>query len=237
MFLLWTNQPVKKAEFDLLAVRWLNDQRIEQKPKTVGRRYTSLKTWASWAKWPAPSLEDYTLPTPARPQPHPIDEGIDGVVAMLEASRQENHRALVALCGFAGLRVSEALAVRPTDIDYHARTLTVRGKGDRQRIVPLSDKAWLAIIPAAVNAAAFSRQFVVGISDRTARRLLNSLGERAGLAAHVSSHDLRATFATAAYDKSLNLRAVQELLGHASPTTTQVYTRISMNTMRDAADL
>jgi len=238
MMLLWADQTaIRPDQFDNLAVRWLNASRKEQKPKTTTRRYTSLRTWATFAEWPAPMLEEYTLPTPARATPHPIPEGIDGVLAMAKVATNDRHRALVGLCGFAGLRVSEALSVRPADVDHHNRTLMVRGKGDRERVVPLSDKAYAAIMPAVVDAAALLRESVVGLSDRGARDALTNLAKKVGISIHVSSHDLRATFATAAYDKTLNLRAVQELLGHSNPATTQVYTRVSMTTMRDAADL
>jgi site-specific recombinase XerD len=77
---------------------------------------------------------------------------------------------------------------------------------------------------------------VVGLKDRFARRVITELGVRAKLERHTSSHDLRATFATAVYDHTLDQRVVQELLGHSSGTTTEIYIGRSNDQMRKAVE-
>lgn len=237
MMLEELNEPeISMEEFEDTAMEWLQEYRRTIAPKTTSRRLTSLRAFARWAGW-GPMLVDYSAPTPARGMPHPLPEGIEGVKRLIEAARQENQVALVALCGLCGLRVAEALAVRPSDFDHDNKTLSVRGKGDRTRIVPVSETAWHFLVRPVTRAFIEGDRQVVGLKDRFARRVITDLGVRAGLQRHISSHDLRATFATAVYDKTLDLRVTQELLGHASSSTTELYTGITMNKMRGAVEL
>lgn len=144
-------------------------------------------------------------------------------------------RALIGLCGYAGLRIHEALACTPDWFDLHNMTLNVRGKGDKQRIIPISERAWGAVQDAYIQAK-LSGGRLINYKDRSARKAVTSMGRKAKLSRAVSSHDLRATFATAAYDHTLNQRAVQELLGHASGTQTEVYIGVRLNAMTEAVN-
>jgi site-specific recombinase XerD len=235
-FLEWADDSISDDQFESRASAYLNANRRVWKPKTTGRKLTALRSYAKWAGMPD-ALSDYTAPTPARPTPHPIPDGIEGVCRMADVAENARQQALVSFCGLAGLRVAEALDATPAWIDAAAMTLTVWGKGDRQRTIPLSVKAWLRLAPAVGEAIVQPRERIVSYSDRAAREAITRLGKKAGLSRNISSHDLRATFATAAYDKSKDLRAVQELLGHGSSKTTELYTGVSMENMRGAADL
>lgn len=225
---------VPQEQFESQAMRWLNETRATTAPKTTCRRLTSLRAFAKWAGW-GNVLGEYSPPTPSRGTPHPLPEGIDGVERLLEVCTNDKQRALVALCGYCGLRVAEALAVRPAHFNLTEMTLTVRGKGDRTRVVPVSAKAWEVLARPYIKHYE-SRTPLVGLKDRFARRTITDLGLRAGLTRHISSHDLRSTFGTEVYDKTLDLRATQELLGHQSVETTQLYTAVSMDKMRAAVD-
>jgi site-specific recombinase XerC len=223
--------------FDQLSTGYLNSIRKTLAPKTVQRRMTAFRTYARSLDWKCPALAEYRAPTPARPVPHPLPEGVDGVTRMIVAAANERQKALIGLCGLAGLRCTEARLLPLDHIDWTETTLKVVGKGDKTRIVPMTTTL-VAVIAARVGQAALAGDNVlVGLSDRQARDAITVAARRAGLARHVSSHDLRATFATAAYNKSLNLRAVQELLGHASSTTTEVYTAVDINHLREAASI
>jgi site-specific recombinase XerD len=215
---------------------WLNRMRTEWSPRTTRRRLSVLRGWGKFHGEPT-FLARYSAPKIARAKPHPIPEGVDGVLRMIDAAADyiPAYAALVALTGLAGLRVSEAAAVRPEDIDATTHTLTVRGKGDKERIIPLSDTAWSSVAPALDRTE--PGETLVEFCSGECRKIITRLGEKAGLSGRVSSHDMRATFATAAYSGSHNLRAVQELLGHASPETTQIYTMVSENDMRTAANI
>lgn len=204
-------------------------------PKTTGRRLTSLRAFAKWAKW-GEVLQDYNAPTPPRTIPHPLPEGIEGVYRLISTSTVERQKSLIALCGLMGCRVSEALSIRPSDFDLPNMVLTIRGKGDRTRYVPISSRAWEILQVPYIRAAA-TNEPIVGMKDRAARGIIKSLGKRARLKRPISSHDLRATFATAVHDKTLNIRITQELLGHASLMTTQIYTAVNEEKYRSAVEL
>jgi integrase/recombinase XerC len=222
-------------DLEELTMIWLNADRQRLSPKTTVRRLTSVKSFSRWAGH-GEILGEYVAPTPARALPHPIPEGMDGVLRMVQAARLPHHRALVALGGLVGCRVAESLGVRTGDLDTRDRLLTIRGKGDKTRVVPVSARAWDIILPAWLDAQV-TRSNVVPIGDRSARETITSLGKRARLTRHVTSHDLRATYGTWVYDRTCDLRVVQELLGHSSPETTQVYTQIGMGKMRAAVEL
>lgn len=156
---------------------------------------------------------------------------------MIDRTRNPLHKALLALNGLLGLRIDEVIHVCLDHFDLNEMTLKVRGKGDKTRIVPVSSRAWTTIKPRYDACAAANLSFLVPYSNRGARKAVSRHGRTAGLSRHVVSHDLRATALTAAYDKSLDLRAVQEIAGHTDPRTTQLYTQVSMTNMRTALDL
>lgn len=156
---------------------------------------------------------------------------------LIDVAHQENHKALIALCGLCGCRVAEALSIRPSDFDLEQMLLHIRGKGDKGRHVPVSNRAWDVMALSVTRAFVSENAQVVGLRDRFARQIISDLGERAGLRRHISSHDLRSTFATEIYNRTLDLRLVQELLGHSSSTTTELYTGISQDKMRAAVEL
>lgn len=227
---------IPEEEFQEIAQNWLTANRKKMGFKTTGRRLTSLKSFAVWAKW-GPLFEDYSAPTPARGKPHPLPEGIEGVRRMIAYAHCDRHAALIALCGLCGLRIGEALKVRPSHFDLNEMTLVIYGKGDKERVVPVSETAWEVLQVPVTRAFVEHDALVVGLRDRYARAVVTRLALHAGLRRRVSSHDLRATFATAVYDKTLDQRLVQELLGHTSGTTTEIYTQRTIPQMRSGVEL
>lgn len=203
-------------------------------PKTTGRRLTSLRAFARWAKWET-ELSEYRAPTPTKTIPHPLPERLDGLIRLLKVAKNPEQEALIGACGFIGLRVSEALAFKTSWLDAQARTIRVRGKGDKERVVPVSPRAWSAICTAYVNAM-HGDGYLIHYQDRTARKCITSLGRRAGLARSISSHDLRATYATILGDNNVPPRVIQELLGHASLSTTEIYMGVGMSALKNAVD-
>jgi len=151
------------------------------------------------------------------------------VVVAAEAASPA-HRALVALCLGAGLRVSEALALRPMDLTEEAghRVARVSGKGGRERVVPLSPSAWSLLLPALEASPAPTAPIIRGpqggtIDRHRALRMIEALGRTAGLGHTLRPHDCRHTAATLALNAGASIHRVQDLLGHASPQTTQRY--------------
>lgn len=185
--------------------------------------------------WPD-FLAEYRPPKAAKGVAHPLPEGVDGIAAMLEVAKRPEHEALVALCGIMGLRVGEALKVRPSHFNLSRGQLRVMGKGDKQRDIFVADSAWIHLMPALV-AAKETDDLLVPLHDRSARRAWTRLAERAGIA-HSSTHDGRMTVGTHMYYRSGgDLRAVQEHLGHSSSVTTENYTKVNETNLRHAVDI
>ena len=227
-------ESIPMDSFEMLAQDWLNETRATASPKTTGRRLTSLRAFARWAGWEN-ELHEYRAPKPGRAMPHPIPERAEGLARMVAAAHNPQHKALIGSCGYIGMRIGEALAFHTSWFDPHERTLRIRGKGDKERIVPVSSEAW-DIIEEAFIAAMMGDGYLIKMQDRSARKAITSIGKRAGLSREVSSHDLRATFATVLLEKGVNIRIVQELLGHTSVEQTIVYTGTEMRDMRDAVE-
>jgi site-specific recombinase XerD len=223
-------------ELEELGSAWLTKHRRILAPKTTGRRLTSLRAFAEWAGYPD-LFKDYDAPDAGPTMPHPLPEGMSGVRRLIEVASNQKQRSLIALCGMCGLRVAEALDVRFPDFTIQGQrvTLTVRGKGDVVRHVPVSSEAYDTVVRSMVEQMA-SGLPIVGLEDRYARRCITDLGVRAGLSRRIASHDLRATFATAVYNKTKDQRLVQLLLGHKSGSTTEGYIGVEVEQMQNGVE-
>lgn len=214
-------------------VAFINDTRVEAAPATTQRRMASLRAMTKLLYYPNP-FESYKGPTPRKGRPHPLPNGVIDLLDMIEATSSDQHKAILALCGMTGLRISEARSVRETDFSVIGSdvVVTVRGKGDKQRDVPVP-KICLTIV-----SALFGRQDksepLITLSDRGCRTVVTRLGARAGVSRPTASHDLRMTYGTEIYKASKDLRVTQELLGHADSKTTERYTDVTESAMREA---
>lgn len=186
-------------------------------------------------------------PRPARRLPKALT--VEDVLAILETSGSGDHpralrdRGLLELLYSCGARISEATALDVDDIDTDARSVLLRGKGGKERVVPVGGPAVEAIdaylvrgrpaLAARATPALFLNARGGRLTRQGAWQVLASAAERAGLDQTVSPHTLRHSFATHLLDGGADVRVVQELLGHASVTTTQVYTLVTVNTMRE----
>lgn len=231
------------AAFEKTVAEWLNKMRNKRNPdgtwawsaKTTQRKLTSLRSYGIHLGL-GEILKYYSLPKAARVDPRPLEGGVEDVMRLIEMARTDAERALVALMGLCGMRISEARARTPEEFDFRARVIRInRGKGMKDRVVPMSEAAHAAVLDAVVHAKLEGRPHVVEMGDRVARRHITQLAARAGLLG-VASHMLRATFATEAYDHTKDIVAVQELLGHSSITTTRGYVGRNMDNMRAAVE-
>lgn len=216
---------------------WLTESKRNLSAKTVGRRLTSLRAFTRWAGQPG-MFVDYIAPTPAKSIPEPLPEGLAGVYTMIERCEHSQLRLVIAMCGLAGMRISEALSVPAKNINFADGLITVRGKGDKTRTVPMSDRLAAMLMEPAIlrynDATLVSGPEGEPMGDRLARRSITRLGARCRLQKQVHSHMLRATFATHLINVGVNIRTVQEILGHANVTTTEVYTAVTLDNMRNA---
>ena len=174
---------------------------------------------------------------------------IEQVTALLEASSGDDpqslrDRALLELLYATGARVSEAVSLNVDDV-FDEDIVRLRGKGNKERIVPVGSYARTALDAYLVRARpVFSVRGVATpalflglrgqrVSRQNAWLIIRAAAERAGLAASVSPHTLRHSFATHLLQGGADVRVVQELLGHSSVATTQIYTLVTADTLRD----
>ncbi|WP_410647015.1 site-specific tyrosine recombinase XerD [Amycolatopsis sp. cmx-4-54] len=175
---------------------------------------------------------------------------VDDVLKLLETPPPEGERplrdrALLELLYSTGARISEAVGLDVDEIDDAERTVLLDGKGGKQRIVPIGRPALEAVHAYLVRArpalathgrgtpAMFLNARGSRLSRQSAWQVLKDTAESAGIKAGVSPHTLRHSFATHLLEGGADVRVVQELLGHASVTTTQVYTLVTVNTLRE----
>lgn len=214
------------------------------------RKLHSLSSFLGWCE-----IEEYLATNPAKKlrMPKPDDTLPEPVTeaeyhAMLRAAEthDDGHRTrdicLVRLMGDAGLRRAEVLALRWSDCDFAAHTIRVRGKGRRQRLVPLAPSLEAALwthLQASLPLTRQDQPVILGdegaapLSKTGIYRRVARYARLAGVH-HTHPHALRHRFATALLDRGANVREIQELLGHRDLTTTQRYTRVSVSRLHAA---
>ncbi|HZU47598.1 MAG TPA: site-specific tyrosine recombinase XerD [Mycobacterium sp.] len=191
-------------------------------------------------------------PTPGRRLPKSLT--IDEVLALLAAAGGDSpsdgpltlrNRALLEFLYSTGARISEAVGLDVDDIDTQARSVLLRGKGGKQRLVPVGRPAVEALQAYLVRGrpelarrgrgtpSMFLNARGGRLSRQSAWQVLQDAAERAGITSKVSPHMLRHSFATHLLDGGADVRVVQELLGHASVTTTQIYTLVTVHALRE----
>jgi integrase/recombinase XerC len=151
-------------------------------------------------------------------------------------------RAMAEALYSSGLRISELVALNWGDLDLEMGTLRVRhGKGNKERIVPIGEpaiealQAWRKSMPLDRNAggAIFTNLRGGRITTRSVEIIVGRLLARSGVQNRITPHGLRHSFATHLLDHGADLRSIQEMLGHASLTTTQRYTHVSVNRLKE----
>ena len=189
------------------------------------------------------------LRPPKQAQRLPKALTIDQVERLLDAPERDTvtgvrDRALLELLYATGARVSEVVQLDVDDVS-HGEVLRVRGKGSKARIVPVGSYARAALDAYLTRARpelsrrgkATPRLFLgargAPLSRQSAWLVIQDAADRAGLTAHVSPHTMRHSFATHLLQGGADVRVVQEVLGHASVATTQIYTHVSVDALRD----
>jgi len=192
-----------------------------------------------------------TVPTPKVPKRLPRNLTVDEVFALLDGIEGSDEagirdRAILEFLYATGLRVGELMSLDLEDLDFAGETVRVLGKGNKERIVPFGSKAKSALLrwietsrplrETGEAGAVFLNPRGGRLTDRSVRRILDRRLREASVRAHVSPHALRHSFATHLLGAGADLRAIQELLGHASLSTTQRYTHVSMDALMKVYD-
>ncbi len=157
-------------------------------------------------------------------------------------------RAILELLYSTGLRVSELVGLNIDDVDFFGDVARARGKGKKERLAPIGRpamnalRAYLEARETATDRHRFDRQalflnrFGKRLTARSVRRILDKYIKQTGLDGKTSPHTLRHSFATHLLDRGADLRSVQELLGHANIVTTQIYTHLTAERLREIYD-
>lgn len=221
---------------------------------SISRRLASLRSFFRFAQReglaaqnPAKPLRN---PRPERKLPHFLTT--DEIQKLLDAPPANRpsglrDRALLETMYSAGLRVGELVALNDEDLDLEAGVARVRGKGRKERLSHLGSYAvrairyWLAVrklhpreAAARGKAPVFTNKFGRRLTTRSVGRMIEQLLLQTGLDQRTTPHTLRHSFATHLLDRGADIRSVQELLGHKSLVTTQIYTHVSTAGLRAA---
>jgi integrase/recombinase XerC len=251
----WCEQQryARPAELDAAALRAFTASlgRAGLDPRSIQRHLSAVRKFCRWLvdrgavkRDPAADLK---APRTRRKLPRTLDP--DQVARLLdidgEAPLDLRDRAMLELCYSSGLRVSELADARWDRLDADEGLLRVVGKGDKERVVPVGRHALRALsqwrravtafcgtLPAEMFVTARARPLGVrAIQKRIAERARSQ-----GLGQHVHPHQLRHSFASHILESSGDLRAVQELLGHANLSTTQIYTHLDFQHLAEVYD-
>lgn len=216
-------------------------------PTSVARHFSSLRGFLKYLlREKAFPFSTEGLLAPPRlgfylPQCLTVEE-VESVFTKISeiSTLPERDKALLELLYSEGLRIAEALSLRIQDVDFDNEWIKPIGKGNKQRLVPLGEKAKR-------NLLRWVRESRPGFSPKADTVILNAHGKRmtrmgawkliqkftAHLEKHVTPHTFRHSFATHCLEAGMDLRVLQELLGHASVTTTQIYTHVGGQTIRE----
>ena len=177
-------------------------------------------------------------------------EDIDAMVTTIDMSKPEGHRnhAIIETLYGCGLRVSELTRLRISDLHFEDDFIRVRGKGNKERLVPIHSSAQKLIdlyrkdvrvhlpVKKGSEDTLFLNRFGSGLSRVSIFNMIKLMAEQAGIRKTISPHTLRHSFATHLVQGGADLRVVQELLGHESILTTEIYTHLDDSDLREAIE-
>ena len=217
-------------------------------PITRARKLSTLRTFAGYLRQldliPTDPTESLEAPIRRRRLPKALSS--TETTSLLDQDAQTRtplrDRALLELMYGAGLRVSELVGVNMPDIDLRENVVRVTGKGDKDRVCIFGKTCRTAIldyldserIPPITGKPLFTNPKGGRLSTRSVQYAIKRWAIRAGLSPKVSPHTLRHSFATHLLDGGADLKTVQQLLGHESLATTQIYTHVSVERLKDA---
>ncbi len=236
---------------------WLYDlQRAETKASSIRQRFSALRSFYSFLVQRGLMADNplAEMQLPKRQQLLPIHLSLSQVEQLLRLPLHTpldkkcpdwlplRDVAILELFYSSGLRISELVALNWGDISPDSPSVRVLGKGKKQRLVPLGDYAQDAINRYAqqaglsTGAPLFISRLKKRLSERSIRKMLDKYISLSDIPFSISPHKLRHTFATHMLDAGADLRAVQEMLGHESLSTTQIYTHVTKARLKEAYD-
>lgn len=211
-------------------------------PSSVTRKIASIKGWFRWLKLNEKIISDpsVAIESPKIPQKLPKVISVNEIDKIFSSNLTTQEQVIFELLYGCGLRVSELVSLEIKDIDLNSKILRCFGKGSKERIVPLGEKAKKAIKNyldlRSLYAKNNSKKLLVNKSGRViTRQEIYVLSKKVGkiIEKQISPHVFRHSFATHLLENGADLRVVQELLGHSSVSTTQLYTHVSKKRLKE----
>lgn len=221
---------------------FMNEKNLTK--KSIARKLASIRSFFKFlcreGLLSQNPMQKITTPKTGRELPRFLFR--EHIERLLAAPCQENRyglrdQVIIELLYGSGLRVSELVGLNKRDVDLANGLIRVKGKGRKERIVPLTEPSKQAI-KAYLNSREDSEEPLIlnykgsRLTSRSVRRILDKLGKSANLNQHIHPHMLRHTFATHLLDGGADLRSVQELLGHKKLSSTQIYTHLTREKLR-----
>ncbi|MDF7679503.1 tyrosine recombinase XerC [Enterobacteriaceae bacterium ESL0689] len=219
-------------------------------PASLALRLSALRSLFDWlvAQGELAANPAKAISAPKIPRHLPKDIDVDDIDRLLDINLQDplavRDRAMLEIMYGAGLRLAELVNLDISHLDLQTGEVWVRGKGNKERRLPIGRSAvawiehWLAVrdLLGSESDALFLSRLGKRISARNVQKRFAEWGIRQGLSSHVHPHKLRHSFATHMLESSHDLRGVQELLGHASLSTTQIYTHLDFQHLASVYD-
>lgn len=240
--------PVEKADYLILRKYLATLKEKNLSSRTVGRKLSSLRSFFRFLTREGflkanPML---SLSSPKLDKHLPMFMTEDEVVKLIDAvlpkdERGERDKAVLETFYSTGIRISELVSLNQDDIDFISGVVKVLGKGKKERMVPIGNQA-LSVIRGYLDKrkkqadAVFLNKSGSRISARGVRNIVSKYIHLAGIRSGVSPHTLRHSFATHLLNRGADLRSVQELLGHANLSTTQIYTHLTTERLKNVYD-
>ena len=240
----------KIEDVDYLTLRkylvHLKERNLKQ--KTVSRKISCLRSFFRFLCREGYLKENpiVSLSSPKSEKYLPLFLTEDEITKLIEAPSTEDERglrdrAILETFYSTGIRISELVGLNISDIDFIAAVIKVSGKGKKERLLPIGDKA-LSAIRAYIDKrkskedSLFLNKNGRRITDRGVRDVVKKYIRIASLKSGISPHTLRHSFATHLLNRGADLRSVQELLGHANISTTQIYTHLTTEKLKSVYD-
>ena len=240
-------------------MEYISDLHQHYKPKTIRRKIASVKAFCGYLEYEelvaenpfarirlklgVPSILPRTIPLPA------IEAILTAAYQMKETAKTPKQRdaalrdiAVLELLFATGVRVSELCSLQCSDVRLEEGEIKIYGKGAKERFVQIANHDVLGALSryreAYKDAMAFAGTFFVNrlckpLSDQSVRGIINKYSKLAGVENHITPHMFRHSFATLLLDEGVDIRYIQQLLGHSSIVTTQIYTHVAGKKQRD----
>jgi integrase/recombinase XerC len=224
--------------------------KLKARKSSIARKLSAIRSFFKYLNREGVLTKDPArlVATPRQEKRLPALLTVDDAQRLMEAAKGDDDsgfrdRAVLETLYSTGVRAGELIGINHEDINRHDRLIRIRGKGRKERIVPVGKRALEAIEAysarkpgRASSPAVFTNASGKRLTARTVQRILGNYRKKLGLPQKATPHTLRHSFATHMLESGADLRAIQELLGHVSLSTTQRYTHVNLDSLMETYD-